>query len=954
MSRLLLGGALLSLLCASPLSAKDRLAVRDLRMKRDGQFLYFRLKIDAPKDLRTPDLEKATGEALRRRATQAPQLWGRGGEEAFFLAKGSGTLTFCGRVDAGDRPTRWVLGYPVFAGKVGGLRGVTGDAGRRTSEVRLDWAAAKASQDDLKRQWGQAQVRRLAVLEARAPETGFFTLAREVLGARYKRPTPLLLKQEDSGGARSARLYELTTGAEAITESLALRRASAPRGLDRGDRSVRVSTIPGIDVASHPWEKMMAGRKPAAEPLARLVPEDNYYLTVKNLQTFLDAIDLISRWGGNVTRSFVLHDRDHRLRERYETQLCLASLELVKRIPARLLNGLALTGHDLSLTDGSDVTVLFDATDAKGLVKVLDRFVAREKGKRKDLRSDTSTWRRVAIQSFVTPRREVSLHRAVLGNVVACSNSEEALQRVIDAHAGRADALADAPDFKYMRTVFPRGAKEEDGFAFLSDAFVRQLVGPAGRIGAKRRLEARAALTLATHAALAHGWEHGRLPSTHREMLEGAALKASSLEVPEGKAVFWGPARGQAWSEVYNTLAFTTPLVEVPVRLVTPEEERDYLEFRSRYLGLWRRFFDPVGMRFALGPEKVQVETYILPLVNTSRYNDLRAMASGLVHDDPARFRPGMLGRFLLGSDREWLSLHLEGEQEATRGLVKELIRFDLDPARGRAGYEKAVWRLPLVLTLRTKEPDQVSRFLAQLWKQALRGGGKEIVERKHKGVVICEAAIDANRYRQAYGLLKMFAEADEDNAPLLLTLLLMLPEKEAPKAFYGAIVGKEYYLTWNEEALKRQIDAALLPGKGKPAGDRVNAGLRLSTKGKAADAWGGLLEWQTHKKALGSAAVWEALHRAGLHPRRPEEVIRLLGYVPISPDGTAFEVDRLSGEVSNPRHGSLARPTCRDEPAPGSPAAALLRQLDRVGVQLRFREDGVHTVLTLERTRGK
>jgi hypothetical protein len=32
---------------------------------------------------------------------------------------------------------------------------------------------------------------------------------------------------------------------------------------------------------------------------------------------------------------------------------------------------------------------------------------------------------------------------------------------------------------------------------------------------------------------------------------------------------------------------------------------------------------------------------------------------------------------------------------------------------------------------------------------------------------------------------------------------------------------------------------------------------------------------------------------------------------------------------------------------------AALLRQLERFGVQLRFREDGVHTVVTMER-KGK
>ena len=68
------------------------------------------------------------------------------------------------------------------------------------------------------------------------------------------------------------------------------------------------------------------------------------------------------------------------------------------------------------------------------------------------------------------------------------------------------------------------------------------------------------------------------------------------------------------------------------------------------------------------------------------------------------------------------------------------------------------------------------------------------------------------------------------------------------------------------------------------------------------------------------------------------------------SPDGSAFEVDRRLDEVRSVRHGSLSRPICHDAPWSGSPVAALLRQLKGFGVQLRFREDGVNTVLTLER----
>src|SRR5262249_54017427 len=58
-------------------------------------------------------------------------------------------------------------------------------------------------------------------------------------------------------------------------------------------------------------------------------------------------------------------------------------------------------------------------------------------------------------------------------------------------------------------------------------------------------------------------------------------------------------------------------------------EELDYLAFRREYLNLWRRFFDPVGMRFALNDKRVQVETYILPLIQSNEYAELRRMAGG-------------------------------------------------------------------------------------------------------------------------------------------------------------------------------------------------------------------------------------------------------------------------------------------------------------------------------------
>ena len=50
---------------------------------------------------------------------------------------------------------------------------------------------------------------------------------------------------------------------------------------------------------------MLAGKKPATEPLARLVPRDNYYLHFKSVRKFVEAGELFDEWGTTVTRTWL-------------------------------------------------------------------------------------------------------------------------------------------------------------------------------------------------------------------------------------------------------------------------------------------------------------------------------------------------------------------------------------------------------------------------------------------------------------------------------------------------------------------------------------------------------------------------------------------------------------------------------------------------------------------------
>src|SRR6185436_18785322 len=111
--------------------------------------------------------------------------------------------------------------------------------------------------------WAQAQVSRLAILEAQAPQSGFYGFACAATGRKYGVPDPALegerLKAEEHVHRR---MLDLTTGASAITQSLALKRL---KGGVRApvERTVNIRAVPGITIAEHPWVQMMADKKPA-------------------------------------------------------------------------------------------------------------------------------------------------------------------------------------------------------------------------------------------------------------------------------------------------------------------------------------------------------------------------------------------------------------------------------------------------------------------------------------------------------------------------------------------------------------------------------------------------------------------------------------------------------------------------------------------------------------------
>lgn len=1016
---------------AGPVAAAPP-SVRLLRTQQVGDVTYFHVRIEAPRGLTgdgdpalVPQDDKARN-VCPRRPDNAGRAWapvtpeappgtnptgpvpaiglefvgtltGEPGEAAFLLrypAEGVHMPLDRFRRNPPTTRTRWVeapvtldlaktekVKVPAEAAKRKAA------AGKHVPDPRKKEDAPPVRRppvaDDLEGLWGEAQAAEFGRLAGGAGDFGFYSFAAEATARKYGIPTPPVAW---GGGFRPGRgreiidrqLFETTTGAAAITESLQLERmlnTFAPG--DAKDRTVDVATIQGIDVAEHPWDKMMADKKPAPEPLARLVPADNWYVSFKNVRKLLEFNDLLEQWGTSLVRAYEVHSRDYRLKERYQQQLCLETTQMARTLGPLVLRGIAATGNDLYLREGSDLTLIFHVVSTDLFRAAVNPFIDRARKKHGEaLKEDKTDLDGVTIESYVTPRRDVSLHRAFVDDFVIYSNSEAGIRRMLDARKNKIKALSDSKDFQYMRTVFAFNDKAEDGFVFLSDPFIRQLVGPASKIKEKRRLEALTSLNMLHEGALYTAWLTGKPPAGHAELVAFAGLKPEETPTPQGRAISWDVERQEAFSDAYNTARFATPLVELAIDKVTPQEAEAYRQFRLQYLGLWRQYFDPVGMRISVSEKEVKLDTFILPLIQNTQYNELRRVTGeGTISLTPGKISSKTLVQFML---------HLTDKVGERHGIFRDvgmprdndivdmvlasldpvgnwfLVRLDESPVYARlaamldhdTGVAEAdaeeiarlAFQIPIVIGADIKNPLTFGAALTAARVAVLKAlpGGLtwEPLPEPYKGVPIVRIqATDEGMRQVPFG-------------PRRPRLNPFRP------AIYYAMIDGGFYLSPNETMLHDLIDRARDKEDTKATTVEVASSLYLSPA--AADRTKAViqkyLEAQVRQQALANDPVWYALYHAGLVKESADvkaaqaTAERWLGFVPVSPDGAPYSYDPKKDEVINRRHGTLRQPKTHKELAEEAPLHRLLEQLKSIRADLRFREDGIHTGLTVDR----
>jgi hypothetical protein len=423
------------------------------------------------------------------------------------------------------------------------------------------------------------------------------------------------------------RLYALFSGGRAINENLQLNRpltAANPAPRPNEPPPVRIDTLGGITAAEIDWKPLTAGKTPAIDPLAKLVPHDQHALFLPNLKAAETLIVEAASNSSPIWRSLGVDNQMKSVLARYERQLGIGLADLSKSPGANAIKGIVLTGSDPYFVSGTDLGILIETDSPKGLVEFIAEHL--EKARRdagSQLEVNKTEKSGVATFSMRSEDRRISSYLAATANAVILSNSPLQLQAVLATSRGEIAALAASPEYVYFRLKYPRADNRESAFLVLSDATIRRWCGPRWRIGSSRRI--RAAVGLATLQA-DHLSEivEGKVPS---EPLPASASTILGMDLGEVHLIKHG-IRSQA----FGTLEFQTPISEIPLETVSQAEASSYQVWRDSYQSNWRGAFDPIAVRIKIEegkPKRIGVDLTVTPLIANTDYRDAIKLIGG-------------------------------------------------------------------------------------------------------------------------------------------------------------------------------------------------------------------------------------------------------------------------------------------------------------------------------------
>jgi hypothetical protein len=592
--------------------------------------------------------------------------------------------------------------------------------------------------------------------------------------------------------------YDLFSGGRALSENLQLDRVMAPTSTN--GTLVALTNLHGITVRQMDWKALLTQNKPELDPLAAYIPFDQHALFFFSFEAMTRWIEEADHDGTPVLQMFEPRAEDANSRGRYQKQLCLELNELSRLLGPKLITSIAFTGSDPYLRTGSDIGVLYETTSAMTLKALIQSRQAGAQQANPGCQTVKGEIDGVPFSGVVSPDRAVSSYIASLENIVLISNSRAQLERLISVAKGKTQALTTQDEYVYFRRKYARSGAGESGFLVLSDATIRRWCGPRWRIANSRRTRAAAALAefqAANLDELSTGQAKPGCIATNMPGIGEVFLTASGVSSP-----------------IYGSLAFLTPILELPLTEVTQGEADAYNRWCTGYQQNWSQMFDPIAIRFALASDRLSAEVCVMPLIAGSDYRQLIAVSTGahiapnagdphpeaLVHlayainpeSETIKSSGNFLGGFspsLRANPLGWLGqcLAIYADQDP--------FWANLAKATNSSNFlEKNYPSLPVALYCEVKNPLGLTAFLATV---------RAFAEQTAPRMTVWE---NLEYSGQAYVKVSAGEAMQEESGPTNLCI-------------YYAVTPRSLVLTLSETVLKRALDRQRVQLAAKQAG---------------------------------------------------------------------------------------------------------------------------------------
>ena len=408
---------------------------------------------------------------------------------------------------------------------------------------------------------------------------------------------------------RTTSAFSILGGRAAVEETLQLQVLDTTQVLSEelpaGNKPVDINSVAGVQVQSHPFKKMLAGKTGGHLELANYAPHDRFFVYVGKPTTLDRMLDAGAPFIASVGSALTGNALNYGLESRYLKRLGMNRAQLDAILKSGLVREMALFCPDLFFIDGTDLTVIAKV-EQRGLLNGLFQLL-NPQGELSD-----------GIMEM--PGKDKPAFVALRGNLLFLSTNRSELETSLKLQATDGKhSLGESDEFRYMLTKLGITDKTRC-YAYFSDPFVRRLVGPEVKIGQLRRVLAKRQMEALTARGML-----ARIDDPQSDLeLEHLTTNGYLPEDWESQDYHFDQS-GIVHSKVYGTLDNMQTLIDTPVKTITAQEAKAYAEYLRNYSNYWRRFFDPIAIRLdEAAPQQLEVSTFILPLVDNTIYNALR------------------------------------------------------------------------------------------------------------------------------------------------------------------------------------------------------------------------------------------------------------------------------------------------------------------------------------------